>query len=626
MVEHPLEVDIIFAGGGTAACVTAGRLATANPDLRILLVEQGPNNLNNQTVLTPALFMSHLEPGTKNALFWKGNKAKPIHDREPLVATGGILGGGSRLSLLYLIPTSPHSHLPIGTPERQPRRCNPTSKLVFALILFSDFDDWDTPGWKSKDLIPLLQKTETYHIAPRRDTHGYSGPIHVSYANYYSQVAKEYLDVCARKGVPQVEDIMDLRTGHGCSRLAKFIHPLTGHRQDAAHRYIHSQPQIRHLHVLTKTLVTRVLFDGTKAIGVEVIGNKNQDPDADQTPRRIIAHKLVVVSAGTFGSAMILQRSGIGEAAWLSHLGVDTVVDLPGVGLNYQDHAGCLVPYHVADDTETIDIIAERRPEVMKPYLDQFANGKGFLTSNVNDAGSKLRPTPEELKEMGPEFNEVWKRMYESAPDKPVILQTIANGFLRPSSLVTDGSRFMMAINIATYPLSRGYVRASADPYTPPDFQTGFLEDQADVEVLKWIYKKSRSETLRRMPSYRGEFAPLHPRFPGGSAAACVRLDGPPPTAVEDLIYSPEDNTAVEEFVRQTANTIWHPIGTVQMQPRDKGGCIDSRLNVYGTTHLKVADLSILPRNVGANTCSTALLIGEKAAMLIAEDLGLTPP
>lgn len=247
---------------------------------------------------------------------------------------------------------------------------------------------------------------------------------------------------------------MDLRTGHGCSvgiyPEGSFISSLTcnislalgqvhppigmraffrrvpvlitlwqtGHRQDAAHRYIHSQPQIRHLHVLTKTLVTRVLFDGTKAIGVEVIGNKNQDPDADQTPRRIIAHKLVVVSAGTFGSAMILQRSGIGEAAWLSHLGVDTVVDLPGVGLNYQDHAGCLVPYHVADDTETIDIIAERRPEVMKPYLDQFANGKGFLTSNVNDAGSKLRPTPEELKEMGPEFNEVWKRMYESAPDK----------------------------------------------------------------------------------------------------------------------------------------------------------------------------------------------------------------
>jgi alcohol oxidase len=169
---------------------------------------------------------------------------------------------------------------------------------------------------------------------------------------------------------------------------------------------------------MTKTLVTRLLFDGTKATGVEVVGNKNQDPGADQTPRKIVARRLVVVSAGAIGSPLILQRSGIGEAARLSKLDVDVVVDLPGVGMNYEDHSNCLITYHVADDTETLDPIITQEPEVMKLHLAQFTNGRGALTSNMINAGSKLRPTPEELKDMGPAFNEVWKRCYESAPDK----------------------------------------------------------------------------------------------------------------------------------------------------------------------------------------------------------------
>jgi alcohol oxidase len=169
---------------------------------------------------------------------------------------------------------------------------------------------------------------------------------------------------------------------------------------------------------MTRTLVTRVLFHGTKAIGVEIIGNKKQDPDADQTPRKIVARKLVVVSAGALGSPVILQRSGIGEEARLSKLGIDVIVDLPGVGDNYQDHNMCFVPYFVADDTETMDVLAEPQPGLMESLLAEFANGRGLLTSNFNDSGSKLRPTPEELKDMGPEFNELWKRYFEPAPDK----------------------------------------------------------------------------------------------------------------------------------------------------------------------------------------------------------------
>ncbi|KAF8717358.1 GMC oxidoreductase, partial [Rhizoctonia solani] len=386
---------------------------------------------------------------------------------------------------------------------------------------------------------------------------------------------------------------MDLRTGHACGRLAQYINPLTGHRQDAAHQYIHTQSNNKALHVLTETLVTRVLFEGTKAVGIEVVRNQGQDPDTNQSDRRIFARKLVVMSAGALGSSTILQRSGIGEAIQLSDLGIQVVGDLTGVGKNYEDHPLCLWAYHVSEDMETCDPLMEQQPEVMERYQAEFQRGKGMFTSNFAGSGSKLRPTSNELKAMGSDFNERWKNYYEVAPDKP---------------------------------LSRGQIHITGtDPYLLPKFRTGLLEEQADVEIQKWAYKKAR-ECARRMRSYRGEYAPLHPKFPKDSAAACIRLDGPPPLVEEDLIYTPEDDAAIESFVRQMSQSTFHSCGTLPMKPEKQGGCVDPRLNVYGTTNLKVADLSILPSNVGSPTYSIALMIGEKAAVLIAEDLGLKLP
>ncbi|ELU42837.1 alcohol oxidase-like protein [Rhizoctonia solani AG-1 IA] len=547
----PTAVDIVFVGGrskgscggGTSACAAAGRLAAANPEVNILLIEQGPNNLNEPTVITPG-------------------KSAAIKNREPLVVTdgynhslytGGLLGGGSR-----------------------------------------DYDDWNTPGWGSKDLMPLLQKAsqlniisnqitdvlqiETYHITPNREAHGYEGPVNISYGDYFAQVASEYLDVCVSMGIPMVDDIMDLRTGHGCAVSDADVG--TGQREDAAHRYIHTHSHNKRLHILTEILVTRVLFDKNKAIGVEVIGNKNQDSAADQTPRRIIARKLVVVSSGAIGTPIVLQRSGVGEATRLSKLGVDVVVDLPGVGANYEDHSSCMIPYHVPDDLETIDPVMEQNKEVLEKYLTQFSYGKGFLTTNLNDAGSRLRPTAEELKNIGPAFNEVWKRKFEQAPDK---------------TSMPDSSK----IKLIWMPMFGCTRSLGAKP--------SMFTSQAYLVFFREIF--------RRIPSYRGEYAPLHPRFPSGSQAACVHLEKAYPQGIEDLVYTKDDDAALEDWV-----------GSVQMKPKEQGGCVDPRLNVYGAVNLKVADLSILPSNVGANTNSTALLIGEKAALIIAEDLDLNIP
>lgn len=127
------------------------------------------------------------------------------------------------------------------------------------------------------------------------------------------------------------------------------------------------------------------------------------------------------------------------------------------------------------------------------------------------------------------------------------------------------------------------------------------------------------------MPSYRGEMAKCHPPFAPDSPAACVELtDGPLPDDVPDIEYSAEDDAVLVEWLRTNVGTTWHALGTCKMLPRERNGVVDGSLSVYGVKGLKIADLSIVPRNVAANTNNTALAVGEKAADIFIKELGLS--
>ncbi|KAJ8597338.1 hypothetical protein M405DRAFT_555004 [Rhizopogon salebrosus TDB-379] len=125
------------------------------------------------------------------------------------------------------------------------------------------------------------------------------------------------------------------------------------------------------------------------------------------------------------------------------------------------------------------------------------------------------------------------------------------------------------------------------------------------------------------MPSYRGEVPARHPRFPEGSAAACGEASRPVDLNALDIAYTAEDDAAIEQYCHSNTHTTWHSLGTCAMKPEADQGVVDAQLDVYGVTNLKVADMSIVPKNVGTNTYSIVLLIGEKAAMIIAGELGI---
>jgi alcohol oxidase len=124
--------------GGTAACVIAGRLAEADPKLSILMIEQGPNNLDVPNIVHPALFMSGLLPTSNATIFYQGSPEKQLNGRELVVPSGGTLGGGSSINM-----------------------------MTYARAQRSDFDSWNVPGWSADDMIPYLQKVGCAKVAPK---------------------------------------------------------------------------------------------------------------------------------------------------------------------------------------------------------------------------------------------------------------------------------------------------------------------------------------------------------------------------------------------------------------------------------------------------------------------------
>lgn len=185
--------------------------------------------------------------------------------------------------------------------------------------------------------------------------------------------------------------------------------------------------------------------------------------------------------------------------------------------------------------------------------------------------------------------------------------------FVGDQSALEPGQYVLMG-NYTAYPYSRGSIHITG-PSTddPPDFDLGFFSDPGDVDMKThlWAYKRHR-EFARRTAAYRGEVAIGHPRFPPGSAAAVAVEDDVvvAPEAgheVRDLVYSAEDDSAIEQYLRESVQTTWHSLGTCKMAPREQMGVVDGDLNVYGVRGLKVVDLSIAPENVGANTNNVSL-------------------
>ncbi|KAN0090977.1 alcohol oxidase [Tylopilus felleus] len=442
----------------------------------------------------------------------------------------------------------------------------------------SHYDDWETtcnnPGWGSKDLLPLLRKTETYEVKEHEPTHGYSAPLKVSYGGCLTNIGIQALDV-ATKYDPAHKHRMIAKTYRRAMPTA-WIDGKTGRRSDSAHGFVHNQEGNTNLRVLSEKAAMRVLIEDGRGTGVEYTNDLTLNPSADRTIH--IAKALL--------SSLRFSRHSREIGHWvkiLSRLNIPQVAELPGVGENYL--------------------------EQMKSWKH---DGTGLVSHTACDVALKLRQNVNDLRELGPDFSTRWK-FFESNPDKLIVLLVPCAGydtFKLDHALPTRkyiGACYLLICCVLLGSARRVHIRSAHDP-------------QERSKMREWI---------RRMPHYRDELQLKHPVFPAGSAAECRETDGPVPMDSPDIVYTAENDKAIDDFHKAVVTSARHSLGICALKPRQQGGVVDPRLNVYGVRGLKVADLSIAPLNVASvftssyNTHSSALVIGDNAATIIGEELAI---
>ncbi|KAF3389863.1 Alcohol oxidase [Talaromyces pinophilus] len=327
--EHPREVRPggLFGvlDGGTTGVLVATRLAKADPNLSILILEHGPNTRDNPLVVNPAFYLMNIAPDSPRASFYKSRPSKDLAGRESIIPTGRCLGGGSSINF-----------------------------MVYSRPQAIDFDAWNVPGWSGKDIIPMFKKYENFQVTdPAIDTsvHGYDGEFSVSSGtNAQPAFQKDFFKACSNVGISTTADIQSFHSAN--AKFNMWIDRETGLRQDVAHCLLFPLLDQGNtgLQVATNVSVNRILFNANKkATGVEytIRGTK---------PAVVKARRLVVLASGVLGSPQVLERSGVGDKNLLLKLGIQVISDLPGVGSNYQDHNVIFSPYKSSDGVEeTID-------------------------------------------------------------------------------------------------------------------------------------------------------------------------------------------------------------------------------------------------------------------------------
>jgi choline dehydrogenase len=332
-----LMYDYVIVGAGSAGAVIAARL-TEDPDVRVALVEAGAADTADE-IHIPAAFGSLF----KSEWDWD-------LDTEPEPELGGR-----------------RAYLPRG---KMLGGCSSMNAMIYIRGNKVDFDQWaadGATGWSYEDVLPYFKKSED-NARGEDDFHGSGGPLAVTESRSMNPLCDAWVDAAVEAGFAHNPDF------NGADHLGVGRYQLTqrnGMRCSTSVAYLHPAMERPNLTVLTDTHVNRVLFDGIRAVGIEVSrGGKIEE---------VRAEREVVLSAGAYGSAHLLLLSGVGPAAQLEAFGIPLVADLP-VGERMQDHYMVMLNY--LTDRETLMTAAS--PENVELLQ---AEGRGPLTSNVGEAG-----------------------------------------------------------------------------------------------------------------------------------------------------------------------------------------------------------------------------------------------
>jgi len=425
-------------------------------------------------------------------------------------------------------------------------------------------DEYGCTGWGYEDLLPYFRRAED-NSRGASAYHGAGGPLTVTDPRYKSQACEAFIAAAQEQGAAPNPDFNGPRQdGVGWYQLTQ----RDGRRCSAATAYLHPAMSRPNLTVHTEALVTRVLLDGGQATGVTYLRRGETE-----TAR---ANGEVILCGGAVNSPQLLMLSGIGPGDHLIESGISVEVDSPGVGANLSDHP--VLP--VIWSTPRLRGLWEKSGNVAT--LRWQLTHRGPLTSNLAESGGFAHSEP---------------RL--PAPDLQL---HVLPGPYRDQGLSDPAQRAMTVLVGLVDVRSRGLIRLrSADPRHRPSIDPGYLSDGgADARALLAGLKMAREfVTARPMAAIcKSELAP----------GAHLRSDA-----------------ELMDYVRASAVTLYHPVGTCAMGRESKWSVVDTELRVRGVTGLRVVDASVMPAVPRGNTNAPTIAIAERAADLIAGRAPLAP-
>ena len=429
-----------------------------------------------------------------------------------------------------------------------------------------DYDHWaalGNQGWGWNDVLPWFRRAE--HNERGADAyHGVGGPLNVMDLRSPNPLVEAFIEAGRQAGWPVNADFNGAQQeGIGAYQVTHRL----GERFSAAKAYLTPHLKRPNLTVLTGVQATRVLLDGRRAVGVQGLRGREQVT--------VRARLEVLLSAGALQSPQLLLLSGIGAPDELQRHGIPLLHALPGVGRNLHDHIDVVSVVEGAMLKDSFGLSAGGMVRMARGVRQWRQQRSGLLTSNFAEAGGFIRSSPDE-------------------PIPDLQLHFVVGKLIDHGRATVFGHGYSCHVCLLR-PYSRGSLTlADANPLSAPRIDPNFLADPNDTARLVRGYRRMRE--LLNQP-------------------ALARLGG------HERAISAGANTdaELERFVRDHADTIYHPVGTCRMGS-DADAVVGARLRVHGLEGLRVVDASVMPRIVGGNTNAPVIMIAERAAAWVAEE------